>query len=508
MRALISVSNKEGLIPFAKEIEDLGFEIISTGGTKRYLDEANIKTMSVEQVTGAKEILGGRVKTLHPLIHGGLLAIRDNDDHVKEVLEEKITYIDLVVVNLYPFKETILKPNVTFMDAIENIDIGGPSMLRSAAKNHRFVTVVCDPKDYDMVLNEYKEQGNTSLDTRLKLASKVFRHTASYDTLIGNYLTEKAGIETPEKLNLSFDLKQELRYGENPHQKGSFYVGSEKYYSLGEANKLHGKEMSYNNIQDANAALDILKDFEEPCCVALKHMNPCGVGIGKDINEAWDKAYSSDPVSIFGGIVCTNEVVNLDVATKMSKIFLEIIIAKGFTDEALELLCKKKNIRLLTVKMDELPSEKKKFVSTTGGILIQDVDNCDVDEIKCVTKLEPTKEEIKELLFLNKVCKHVKSNAIVVGKNYQTLGVGAGQMNRVGAAKIALEEAKGKGVTKGLFLASDAFFPFDDTVRLASAYGVTAIIQPGGSVRDEDSIKACDELGIKMIFTGTRHFKH
>ena len=507
-RVLVSVSDKTNLVPFVKGLVEVGYEVISTGGTKKALEGAGIPVTGISSFTGAPEILGGRVKTLHPKVHGGLLALRDNEEHISEVKENNIEYIDMVVVNLYPFKETISKANCTYEEAVENIDIGGPSMLRSAAKNHKFVTVVCDSQDYDQVLSEIKENGDTSFETRRALAAKVFRHTASYDTYIASYFTTAAEVKNPEKLTLTFDLKQELRYGENPHQSAAFYKSENMPYSIASAKQLHGKELSYNNIQDANAALQIVKEFEEPCVVALKHMNPCGVGVGKNIDEAWDKAYASDPVSIFGGIVCVNKEVTKAMAQKMSQIFLEIVIAPSYEEEAFLILSKKKNIRIMSADFSPLTKQTKSFVSVNGGLLIQDLDLGNVEKMEVVTKKAPTEEEIKDLMFAWKVCKHVKSNAITLSKDGMTIGVGAGQMNRVGSCEIALKWAKEHGYTQGICLASDAFFPFDDCVKLAAEYGVSCIIQPGGSIRDEDSIKACDELGISMIFTGMRHFKH
>ena len=504
-RALISVSDKTGVVEFALELSNLGYEIISTGGTKKALEKAGIKTIGISDITHFGEILDGRVKTLHPNVHGALLAIRDNEEHVKTLKENNIEYIDVVCVNLYPFKQTIEK-GCEFAEAIENIDIGGPSMLRSASKNHKFITVICDAGDYNEVIGQIKEQGNTTYDLRLKLAAKAFSHTAAYDALISDYMNKKAGIVTPKEYSMAFTLKQTLRYGENPHQTAVFYAGSKCDYSLAYANQLHGKELSYNNIQDANATLDILREFDECAVVAVKHMNPCGVGIGNTLMEAWDKAYASDDKSIYGGIVAINREITEDVAEKLSKIFLEIIIAPSFSKEAFEILTKKKNIRLMTCEMNKSP-EGKKFVSVNGGILIQDMDNDLYQDLQVVTEKKPTDEELKDMIFGYKVCKHVKSNAIVLVKDGMTVGVGAGQMNRSGAAEIAMEWAKANGHTISV-LASDAFFPFDDTVKLAQKYGVTAIIQPGGSVRDEDSIKACNEAGIAMVFSGMRHFKH
>lgn len=509
-RALVSVSDKSGLIPFVKGLVENGFEIISTGGTQKAIEQAGLPVMGISEITGFPEIMDGRVKTLHPMVHGGLLSVRTNEKHQEEMRKNGIQYIDMVVVNLYPFKQTIEKEGVSFSDAIENIDIGGPSMLRSAAKNHQFVTVVCDAADYDKVLSEIKENGDTTLETRSKLAAKVFRHTAAYDATIAGYLSERLGESDTENITLTFTRKQSLRYGENPHQEATFYAGKKQGYSMAWATQLHGKELSYNNIQDADATLQILREFDEPTVVAVKHKNPCGVGIGQNVMEAWNRCYEADKVSIFGGIVATNQTINAEVATEMKPVFLEIILAPAFTPEALEILTVKKNIRLMTFDLDKTKSDKKMFISVSGGMLMQSIDRASEDdaELKCVTKKQPSKEELENLLFGMKVCKHVKSNAILLTKELKTIGVGAGQMNRVGSAHIALEQAKEAGHASGICLASDAFFPFDDVVKMAAQYGVSAIIQPGGSVRDEDSIKACDELGIAMIFTGIRHFRH
>lgn len=507
-RVLISVSDKTGIVEFAKELEMLGYEIISTGGTKKTLDDAGIKTIGISDYTGFPEILGGRVKTLHPAVHGGLLAVRDNEIHIEEMKKNNLKYIDMVVVNLYPFKQTV-KKGCEFAEAIENIDIGGPSMLRSSAKNHRFVTTLVDSNDYSLVLSELKQFGDTTLETRSKLAAKVFRHTASYDAAIAKYLTEQVGEENPESLTISYDLKQTLRYGENPHQKAAFYKGEDKGYSLAYGTQIQGKELSYNNIQDANAAINILKDFDEPVVVALKHMNPCGVGIGATIEEAFDKAYEADPVSIYGGIVSTNQVVTEAVALKMKPIFLEVVIAPGYTKEALEILASKKNLRVMEVSMPDV-KEEIQITSVNGGAIVQNSDNkiFNLEDLRVATKKDVTDEQMNDLVFAMKVCKYVKSNAIVVAAHGKTCGIGCGQTNRVGAAKLALEWAKEHDMLNDLVLASDAFFPFNDTVLLAKEYGVKAIIQPGGSIRDEDSIKACDEAGIAMVFTGMRHFKH
>ena len=509
-RALVSVSDKTGLIPFVTELINLGYEIISTGGTRKALDAAGLKTMGISEITGFPEIMDGRVKTLHPKVHGGLLSVRDNASHQADMKANGIEYIDMVVVNLYPFKQTIEKPGVEFAEAIENIDIGGPSMLRSAAKNHRYVTVVCDAADYDRVLAEIREHGDTTLETRSKLAAKVFRHTAAYDATIAAYLTKHAGEEDPESLTLTYQKKQSLRYGENPHQKATFYAGQKQGYSMAWATQLHGKELSYNNSQDADATLQIVKEFEEPVVVAVKHKNPCGVGIGSNVYEAWQKAFEADKVSIFGGIVATNREIDAQTAEAMKSVFLEIILAPSFTEEAFNILSTKKNIRLMTFDLDKEHEDKSMCLSVNGGLLVQELDKAGEKDyhIEVVTEKQPTPEEMKDLLFAMKVCKHVKSNAIVLAKGNQTAGVGAGQMNRVGSAHIAMEQARQNGLTEGLVLASDAFFPFDDVVTMAKDYGITAIIQPGGSIRDEDSIKACNQYGISMIFTGVRHFKH
>ena len=509
-RALVSVSDKTGLLDFVKGLVDCGYEIISTGGTYRALKEGGVSCLGIEEVTHFPEILDGRVKTLHPMVHGGLLAVRDLESHQKQLKDNAIETIDLVCVNLYPFKQTISKEGFTHAEAIENIDIGGPSMLRSAAKNHRYVTVVCDVKDYDTVLSEIKENGDTTLETRQKLAAKVYRTTAAYDAMIAQYMTDYVQEENPESLTMTFDLKQTLRYGENPHQKAGFYA--EMFttpYSLCSATQLHGKELSYNNIQDANATLEILRDFEgKSAVVAVKHMNPCGIGTADNLYQAWRKAYEADMTSIFGGIVAFNEEVDEKIADELSQMFLEIILAPSFSEKAFEILSRKKNIRLMTFKKEAQKEAARKFVSVSGGILVQDTDTAITTKEDCnvVTDKAPNESEMEDLLFGFKVVKHVKSNAIVIVKDGQTLGVGAGQMNRVGAAKIALEQAKDKA--KGAVLASDAFFPMDDTVKLAASYGITSIIQPGGSIKDQDSINACNENNISMVFTGVRHFKH
>ena len=508
-RALVSVSDKSGLVEFVKGLESHGWQIIATGGTQRLLEQEGVKTIGISDVTGFPEICDGRVKTLHPKVHGGLLARRDEESHLQALRENGIEFIDLVCVNLYPFRQTIANPNVSMEDAIENIDIGGPSMLRSAAKNYRDVTVVCDPADYASILAEIAEGGNTTVETRLALSAKAYTHTAQYDSCIATFMREKAGLS--EKLFLEFDVKQSLRYGENPHQSAKFYSDNQTTaFSLAYAEQLGGKELSYNNIQDANAALNIVREFDEPFCVALKHMNPCGAAIGATIEEAWNAAYEADKVSIYGGIVAVNRPLTAEVALGMKPIFLEIVMAPDFTAEALEILSSKKNLRLLKVDMTKNDQPINQYISVNGGLLVQQLDTVtkSVTEDMCVTETKPTEAQIVDMNFGWRVVKHVKSNAIAVVKDGHTLGVGAGQMNRVGSAEIALKQAHAAGFTEGLVLASDGFLPFDDTVAFAAQYGVTAIVQPGGSIRDEDSIKKANELGITMLFTGMRHFKH
>lgn len=509
-RALISVSDKTGLIPFAQGLAEQGIELISTGGTARALKDAGLTVKEVAEITGFPEILDGRVKTLHPRIHSGILAVRDKEEHQRQLEEHHITPIDLVVVNLYPFAETIARPDVTFEEAIENIDIGGPSMVRAAAKNHAYVTIVVDPADYEPVLAELKEKGQVSSELRRRLAAKAFRHTAGYDALIAQYLSEQAGERFPERLTLTFDKAQTLRYGENPHQEAAFYQEPlARQSGIAQAEQLHGKELSYNNINDADAALQLVREFEEPAVVAIKHTNPCGVGLGSTLAEAFQKAYEADPVSIFGGIIAVNRPVDQVVADRMAELFLEVIIAPDFTPEALARLTQKKNIRLLKLDVNGGENHQVQLVrSVTGGLLVQEADfgQLNKEGLKVVTQRVPSEAEWEQLFFAWKVVKHVKSNAIVLAKDGQTLGVGAGQMNRVGAARIAIEQAGTKA--KGAVLASDAFFPMKDTVEEAAKAGISAIIQPGGSIRDEESIQEADRHGIAMVFTGMRHFKH
>ena len=515
MKALISVSDKTGIVEFAKELEALGIEIISTGGTYKKLKEEGVKAIEISELTGFPECLDGRVKTLHPKVHAGILAMRANPDHMKQIADLGVDTIDFVVVNLYPFKATIMKENVSRAECVENIDIGGPTMLRSAAKNYQDVSVITDPADYSIVLNELKENGQVSLDTKFYLMQKVFEHTANYDSMIFNYIKNQRNDNSyPEKLTLTFEKVQEMRYGENPHQTGALYKETGKCIgSLVTAKQLNGKELSFNNINDTNGALELLKEFEEPTIVACKHGNPCGVGSSDTIEEAWKKAYSADNMSIFGGIVVSNRELTAEIAKEMSEMFLEVIVAPSYTEEALEILKKKKNVRVLllpeiSVKQPENSYDIKKI---NGGMIVQTIDSKLYDDYEVVTNRKPTDKELEDMLFAWKVVKYVKSNGITVAKNKQTVGIGPGQVNRIWASKQCFEHAEeliGEGATQGAVLASDAFFPFDDNVEAAHKAGITAIIQPGGALKDQLSIDKCNEYGITMIFIHMRHFRH
>ncbi len=516
MRALISVSDKTGIVEFAKELEALGIEIISTGGTYKKLKEENVKAIEISELTGFPECLDGRVKTLHPKVHAGILAMRANEEHMKQLKELDVDTIDFVVVNLYPFKATIMKEGVTRAECVENIDIGGPTMLRSAAKNYQDVAVVTDPSDYAKVLEELKANGSVSLDTKFYLMQKVFEHTANYDSMIFNYIKEQRNDASyPEKLSLTFEKVQEMRYGENPHQTGALYKETGKCIgSLVTAEQLNGKELSFNNINDTNGALELLKEFEEPTVVACKHGNPCGVGSDEeDIYKAWQKAYNADKMSIFGGIVVTNRELTADIAKEMSEMFLEVIVAPAYTDEALEILKTKKNVRVLLLPeiSTKQPENSYDIKKINGGIIVQSIDNKIYDSYDVVTDRKPTDKELEDMLFAWNVVKYTKSNGIVVAKDKQTVGIGPGQVNRIWASKQCFEHAEeliGKDATQGAVLASDAFFPFDDNVEAAHQAGITAIIQPGGAMRDQLSIDKCNEYGIAMIFTHMRHFRH
>ncbi|MCL2397007.1 MAG: bifunctional phosphoribosylaminoimidazolecarboxamide formyltransferase/IMP cyclohydrolase [Defluviitaleaceae bacterium] len=514
-RALISVWDKAGVVEFAAGLVSFGYEIISTGSTRKTIMDAGIPATEVAQITGFPECLDGRVKTLHPAIHGGILARRDVAAHMDFLADNTIGTIDIVCVNLYPFKETILKPGATLPEIIENIDIGGPAMIRSAAKNNDAVSVIVDAADYAAVLAELADSGQISAQTRFALAAKAYAHTAAYDALIAQHLGKLAGApEFPDKLTLTYEKAQDLRYGENPHQQAAFYreIGAAAT-DLVNAQQLHGKELSFNNINDTHGALELLREFDEPTIVAVKHSTPCGVGCGATLHEAYIKAYQADPVSIFGGIIAANCPVDEATAAEIDKIFVEIVIAPGFTDGALDILRKKKNLRLLQLpNIDQsTPKTGQDFKKVSGGLLIQAADDLLLSEIQCVTDRKPTETEMADLLFAWKLAKHVKSNGIAIGKNGQSLGLAGGQVCRIWAAKQAIDHSHeyfGAEATIGAALASDAFFPFADCVEEAHKAGITTIIQPGGSMNDNLSIETCNKYGIAMVFTGVRHFRH
>lgn len=511
-RALISVSDKTGVVEFARQLHQLGYEIVSTGGTQKAIADAGIPVTNVSDVTGFPECLDGRVKTLHPAIHAGVLAMRSNPEHMKQIAELGVTPIDIVAINLYPFKQTILKDGVELAEAIENIDIGGPTMIRAAAKNYQDVAVVVDPADYDTVLTELKENGEVKKETKFLLAYKVFEHTSQYDTLIATYLRKQVGLKGfPDTFTMTFEKLQDLRYGENPHQDAMYYREiSNKTGVITAAKQLHGKELSYNNINDANGALELLKEFTEPTVVASKHANPCGVASADNIYDAYVRAYEADPVSIFGGIVAVNREVDAKTAEEMAKIFLEIIIAPSFSDEAFAILSKKKNIRLLELKDIDKPFDKDetRMIKVPGGLLVQQLDTelYHPEDLVCVTERQPTEKEMEDLLFAWKLVKHTKSNGITLAKDLQSVGIGPGQTNRITALELCIKYGGDK--VAGSVMGSDAFFPFSDCVEAAHKAGITAIIQPGGSVRDQESIDACNKYGIAMLFTKMRHFKH
>ncbi|MBD2340709.1 bifunctional phosphoribosylaminoimidazolecarboxamide formyltransferase/IMP cyclohydrolase [Calothrix sp. FACHB-156] len=509
--ALLSVSNKTGLIDLARSlVEEFNFDLISSGGTAKAIKEAGIPVTKVSDYTGSPEILGGRVKTLHPRIHGGILARKDFPQDVTDLENNQIRPIDLVVVNLYPFEETIAKPGVTLPEAIEQIDIGGPAMLRASSKNFAHLTVLCDPAQYDEYLQELRQHnGEASLEFRQKCALKGFLHTASYDQAIASYLTKaQDGESLPQQYSISGKLLQSLRYGENPHQAAAWYETGSTPTGWAGASKLQGKELSYNNLVDLEAARRIISEFTDtPAAAILKHTNPCGVAVGDSLKEAYEKAFNADAVSAFGGIVALNRPIDEATATELTKTFLECVVAPGCEGDAQAILTAKSKVRVLI--LPDLTSGPKETVKAiAGGFLVQAADDAisDTSKWQVVTERQPTQSELAELLFAWKVCKHVKSNAIVVSRDRTTLGVGAGQMNRVGSTKIALEQAGDRA--RGGFLASDGFFPFDDSVRAAAEAGITAIVQPGGSLRDKDSIKAANELGLVMVLTGVRHFLH
>jgi len=503
-RALISVFDKNGILEFAQFLNQKGVEIISTGGTYKFLKENGLSVIDVSEVTNFKEMLDGRVKTLHPNIHGGILAIRDNKEHMDTIAKEGIETIDYVVVNLYPFFREV-QTDKTFDEKIEFIDIGGPTMLRSAAKSFKDVIVICETEDYEKVMEEIENNGEVSFETKKRLAGKVFNLTSAYDAAISNFLLEE---EYPKYLNVSYEKKFDLRYGENPHQSSAYYVSTTENGSMKDFVQLNGKELSFNNIRDMDIAWKVANEFDEIACCAVKHSTPCGVAVADDVFTAYKKAHDCDPVSIFGGIVAINREIDAKTAQELNKIFLEIVIAPAFTDEALEILKSKKNLRVIKCEVAK-PQDKVEYVKVDGGILVQQTNQKMIDNMEVVTKKQPTEQELKDMELGMKVVKHVKSNAIVVVKNGAATGVGTGQTNRIWATQHALEHAKGDlDSLEGAVLASDAFFPFRDCVDEAAKYGIKALVQPGGSIRDKESIEAADEHGMTMVFTGIRHFKH
>ncbi len=504
-RALISVYDKTGLVEFAKFLQLIHVEIISSGGTAKFLKENGISVKTVEEITGFPEMLDGRVKTLHPKIHGAILADRTKPDHLEQLRQNGVEPIDMVVVNLYPFEKVYLD-NAADEEIIENIDIGGPTLIRAAAKNHKNVVVVCSPKDYKLIADEIQKYGEIRPETRLKLAQKAFELTAFYDSLVSRYLREKTKDLFPEHLTIGFRRHQILRYGENPHQSAASYVDIQTEGTVMHAEQLWGKELSFNNIADADAALTIVNEFSEPCAVGVKHTNPCGVACGENLLDAYLKMYNADPISVFGGIVAFNRPVDKETAERMSAIFLEVVIAPDYDQEALNVLTKKKNLRILRLKSKRANFNELDLRKVSGGLLVQTRDSIDYDELRCVTARKPTEKEMRDLLFAWKVVKHVKSNAIVVAKDMVTLAIGAGQVNRLWPTEHCVRYAGERA--KGAVLASDAFFPFVDAVEVAARAGITAIIQPGGSIRDEEVIQLADRYNIAMVFTGTRHFKH
>ncbi len=501
-RALISVSDKSGLQDFAKFLEQNNWELISTGGTFKHLKDAGLNPIQIDEVTDFPEMLDGRVKTLHPKVHGGLLAVRDNEEHMKTVKDHEIGLIDMVIVNLYPFFENANK-DISLDEKVEFIDIGGPSMLRSAAKNFKSVAVITNVEDYDLVKQEMETSGDTTIETRKTLAGKVFNLTSAYDAAIAKMLLDE---EYPQYLNASYKKVADLRYGENPHQSAAYYVSTIENGAMKDFEQLGGKELSFNNLRDMDLCWKVVTEFkEEMACCAVKHSTPCGVAIGTSALETYQKTFECDPVSIFGGIVAMNYTVDAPTAEELNKTFLEIVMAPDFTAEALEILNKKKNLRVIKIK--NAVSDKQTWVKVDGGILVQDNDNQFSNDIKIVTETQPTEAQRKALLFSQRVVKYVKSNAIVVSNGIQAFGIGGGQVNRIWATQQAIERAKEK-FSGDLVLASDAFFPFRDVVDFCAQEGITAIIQPGGSMKDQESIDAANEHKIPMMFTGMRHFFH
>jgi phosphoribosylaminoimidazolecarboxamide formyltransferase/IMP cyclohydrolase len=509
-RAIISVSDKTGVVDLARRLVSMGWEIVSTGGTASILAAEGVPVTAVSDVTGFPECLDGRVKTLHPVVHAGILARRDVPAHMEQIAKLGVTPVDLVVVNLYPFRQTVTRPGVTWEEAVEQVDIGGPSLIRAAAKNHAAVTVIVDPVDYDRVLAEFERDGNTSEATRRELAARAFRHTAAYDAFIAQWFGGRLGVRFPEQLTLTWDRQEQLRYGENPHQAAALYADPVPATgSVTSAQQLNGKELSFNNISDADAALSCLSEFSSDILtvVAVKHSIPCGVGTGLDLMSAWRKARDGDPVSIYGGVVAVNGAVDGLLAAEMAELFLEIILAPEYTGDALAILRRKKNLRVLRVTAAAPGQGELALRDIRGGLLVQNRDASLLEgEPRVVTRREPTADEQADLLLAWRVVKHVRSNAIVLARDGATIGVGGGQTSRIWALQNAIRQATTPPV--GAVLASDGFFPFADSVQAAATVGIRAIIQPGGSIRDGESIAAADEAGIAMLFTSMRHFQH
>jgi phosphoribosylaminoimidazolecarboxamide formyltransferase/IMP cyclohydrolase len=505
-RALVSVYDKTGLADLAAGLAEHGVEIVSTGSTAQAIRDAGVAVTEVREVTGFPEVMDGRVKTLHPGVHGGILADRSKDSHVQALAEHGIAAIDLVVVNLYPFRATVADPDVTPEQAIEMIDIGGPTMVRAAAKNHAHVAVVVSPDDYDALLEHLRTDGGLPRGTRTELAAKAFAHTASYDADVRDWLHRDQAF--PPWLGPVYVKAQDLRYGENPHQQAAYYVERGMPHGLGSAEQLHGKELSYNNLLDTDAAWGLATDFDEPCIAIIKHMNPAGVALGETLAQAYPRARAGDPVSVFGGIVAANREVDADTARLVAEVFTEVVVAPGYTDEALAVLTEKKNLRLLRITNPDAPARPRVLRTVSGGLLVQDADTAPEgpDAWTVPTRVKPDDATMAELRFAWTVCKHVKSNAIVLTKDRAAVGVGAGQMSRVDSVRIAVDKSEGRH--DGAVLASDAFFPFRDGPDAALDAGIAALISPGGSVRDDEVVAACDERGVPMVFTGRRHFRH
>jgi phosphoribosylaminoimidazolecarboxamide formyltransferase/IMP cyclohydrolase len=513
-RALLSVSDKTGIIDFARGLVELGVEIVSTGGTARVLAEAHLPVRAIEDFTGFPEMMDGRVKTLHPRLYAGLLAVRDNDEHLQAAAEHAIEPVDLVCVNLYPFEQTVARGDATPEEIVENIDIGGPTMIRAAAKNSAFAAVVVDPSDYEGVLNELVESdGRLSLRTRRRLAGSAFACTARYDAAISSWFAQREDDDFPRQRTLAYEKAAELRYGENPHQRAAYYaeVGAPTHLLAG-VTQLHGKELSFNNLLDLSAARELVEDFSDPACAIVKHNNPCGCALGKTAQDAYERAFASDPVSAYGGVIALNRQVDEACAQALSKQFIEVLLAPGFEPEALEILTQKKNVRLLELPDWPEPAGGLEAKPVIGGLLVQDRDEVSetADQMQVISAKQPTDSEWQDMRFAWQVCRHVRSNAIVIARDGATIGIGAGQMSRVDAVRIAIEKAQaGEGnLLPGASLASDAFFPFADGPQLAIDAGVSAIIQPGGSVRDEEVVAAVDAANVAMVATGVRHFRH